>query len=261
MKDILETILIHKKLEVEQQKEAVTQDHLEKLLNSVSRSPISLRQNLQQSSSGIIAEFKRYSPSKGAINAEADPTIVIPAYEQNGAAALSILTDTKFFGGQLYDIQSARPLTHLPILRKDFIIDEYQLYQARIIGADAVLLIASILTKTQCRNLSQIAYNLGLEVLLEIHCEQELDYITDDIALIGINNRNLGTFNTDVKHSFDLSDKLPKNRTLVSESGISQPETISALKKVGFKGFLIGETFMKTISPGETLADFIRSIP
>ena len=170
------------------------------------------------------------------------------------------LTDTPFFGGSLHDIAIARPLTKRPILRKDFIIDEYQLYQTRIIGADAVLLIAAALTPKKCRALAAKAHELELEVLLEIHREEELDYINENIDMIGINNRNLGSFHTDVENSFRLIGKLPREMVKVSESGISDPEKIKALHDVGFDGFLIGETFMKTENPGDTLQQFIRKL-
>ena len=254
MTDILDEIIAHKQFEIEQQKAAI---HQELLINNCNAPMprISMRACLSASPSGIIAEFKRRSPSKGWIKENAQADIIPPAYE--AASALSILTDEKFFGGNLKDIRTVRSKVQLPILRKDFIIDEYQLYQARIVGADAILLIAAALRKEQCRMLAAKAHELGLEVLLEIHSEQELEYIEDNIDMVGVNNRNLGTFHTDVENSFRLAEKLPKEILLVSESGISSPQTVRQLRAAGFRGFLIGENFMKAPQPGDALKEFI----
>ena len=184
----------------------------------------------------------------------------MPDYIAAGASALSILTDEKFFGGSLKDIRTARPLVNIPILRKDFIIDEYQLFQAKIVGADAILLIAAALEADQCHALAAKAHELGLEVLLEIHTAEELPFINKEIDMVGINNRNLGTFFTDVENSFRLAGQLPQDALLVSESGISDPETVKRLRKAGFRGFLIGETFMKTQQPGQQLKEFINDL-
>lgn len=259
MKDILSEIIANKRFEVDIQKQAISIEQLEEGLHDLPPTR-SMRQALANSPTGIIAEFKRRSPSKGWIKEEARPEEIVPAYAAAGASALSILTDEKFFGGSLRDIRTARPLVDLPILRKDFIIDEYQLYQARIVGADAVLLIAAALTQDRCRELAAKAHELGLEVLLEIHRADELPYITKEIDMVGINNRNLGTFHTDVENSFQLAGQLPKETLLISESGISDPETVKRLHRAGFRGFLIGETFMRTSSPGNTLKEFITSI-
>lgn len=261
-KDILETIIAHKREEVARQRALVPDEALEKELENTGdlSEKISMRQHLEMSKSGIIAEFKRRSPSKGWINEQADAGAIPQAYQQNGASALSILSDETFFGGTLDDIRKARPTVTLPILRKDFIIDRYQLLQAKAVKANAVLLIAAALTPETCRHLAEEAKKLGLEVLLELHAERELDYINDNADMIGINNRNLGTFHTDTKNSLRLADKLPKNFTLVSESGISSPDTIRQLRQAGFKGFLIGETFMKTVSPGDTLFRLIQAV-
>ena len=181
-------------------------------------------------------------------------------YQANGAAALSILTDTPYFGGSAEDLIAARPQIDIPILRKDFTIDEFQLYESRAIGADAVLLIAAALPLARCRELAATAHRLGLEVLLEIHSEKELDYISDEVDMIGVNNRNLGTFDTRVGNSFRLAGQLPQDRLLVSESGISDPETVKKLREAGFRGFLIGENFMKTADPGYGLDTFIKTL-
>ncbi len=259
MKDILSEIIANKRFEVDLQKQAIS---IEQLQEGISETSIvrSMKQALASSSSGIIAEFKRRSPSKGWIKEEARPEDILPAYVSGGASALSILTDEKFFGGSLKDIRTARPLTDVPVLRKDFIIDEYQLYQAKIVGADAVLLIAAALEQHKCQELTEQAHQLGLEVLLEIHSAEELSYINNQIDMIGINNRNLGTFFTDVENSFRLAGQLPQDAVLVSESGISDPAIVKRLRNAGFKGFLIGETFMKTPQPGDTLQSFIKDI-
>ncbi len=259
MKDILSEIIAHKRKEVELQKQAISIEQLSEGIDDLLPAR-SMKQAIASSPTGIIAEFKRRSPSKGWIKENARPEEIVPAYAVSGASAVSILTDEMFFGGTLRDIHTARPLVNLPILRKDFVIDEYQLYQARIVGADAVLLIAAVLERTQCRTLADKAHELGLEVLLEIHSAEELPYIYKGIDMVGINNRNLGSFHTDVANSFRLAEQLPQDTVLVSESGISQPATVSRLHDAGFRGFLIGETFMRTEKPGETLKEFILQI-
>lgn len=259
MKDILSEIIANKRFEINLQKQAVS---IGQLQEGITEFPVvySMKQALASSTSGIIAEFKRRSPSKDWIKEEARPEEIVSDYAAAGAAALSILTDEKFFGGSLKDIRIARPFVQIPILRKDFIIDEYQLYQAKIVGADAVLLIAAALEKEKCQELTEEAHALGLEVLLEIHSVEELPYINEEIDMIGINNRNLGTFFTDVENSFRLAEQLPQDTILISESGISDPEIVKRLRAAGFQGFLIGETFMKTPLPGETLRNFLQSI-
>lgn len=258
--DILEEIIAYKRKEIVRQKQAFGMELIEELAGEEERPTLSMSQSLIRSPFGIIAEFKRKSPSKGWIKEEGTPEEIPVQYAENGASALSILTDEHFFGGNLKFIKIARPLVQCPILRKDFIIDSYQLYQARAVGADAVLLIAAALTTDECGYLAAKAHELSLEVLLEIHNEKELEYINKDIDMIGINNRNLGTFHTDVETSFRLAEILPKDKPLISESGISQPETIRRLRQAGFKGFLIGEAFMKTPVPGKTLQNLIRTL-
>lgn len=259
MKDILSEIIANKRFEVDFQKQTIS---IRQLQDGISDTPPSrsMKQALISSSSGIISEFKRRSPSKGWIYQEACPEEIVPSYAAAGASAVSILTDEKFFGGSLKDIRTARPLTEIPILRKDFIIDEYQLYQAKIVGADAVLLIAAALSQEKCCELAEKAHALGLEVLLEIHSSEELPYINSHIDMIGINNRNLGSFFTDVENSFRLAGQLPQDAILVSESGISDSEVVQRLRTAGFRGFLIGETFMKTRHPGEVLKDFLQKL-
>ena len=259
MKDILSEIIANKRFEVDLQKQSISLEQLQNSLETTVKQR-SLKEALKSSSSGIIAEFKRRSPSKGWINRKAQAEDIVPGYANAGASAVSILTDEKFFGGNLKDIKDARPLIDIPILRKDFIVDEYQLYQAKIIGADAVLLIAAALKKEELHALAAKAHELGLEVLLEIHSVEELKYINANMDVIGINNRNLGTFFTDVENSFRLAEQLPSDAVLVSESGISDPTTVKRLQKAGFKGFLIGENFMKTDNPELALKSFIEDL-
>ena len=243
-KDILEEIISHKHEEIER---------------LCAKKP-SLREALLQSETGIIAEFKRRSPSKGWIKEEGRADVIPLAYQQNGAAALSILTDEHYFGGSDDFIRMARQSgVTLPILYKNFVIDEAQLYAAAFCGASAVLLIAACLTKVQCKSLMDKAHTLGLEVLLEMHSEPELEYAELGPDLCGINNRNLGSFVTDVENSFRLAELLPKDAVKVSESGISDPATVRALRSSGFRGFLIGENFMKTPDPGLALREFISA--
>lgn len=241
------------------QQEAVSLDQLIRLTENLPEGR-SMKQALAASPHGIIAEFKRHSPSKGWIHQEADSAVIPPAYEKAGAAALSILTDTPFFKGSLKDIRTARPLVQLPILRKDFIISPYQIYQAKAVQADAILLIAAALTPAECRTLAHTAHELHLEVLMEIHHERELDCLNEDVDIVGVNNRNLGTFHTDPGNSFRLASLLPHDVLKVSESGLSSPALLRKLRDAGFRGFLIGETFMRTYNPGRALSDFIQSL-
>lgn len=263
MKDILEEIVAWKRKEVEQQKYDLPARELYAIVDRIMSDGIksrSMSQQLKDDPYGIISEFKRKSPSKGWIKEEGRADVIPASYAQNGAAALSILTDEKYFGGSLKFIQTARPTVDIPIMRKEFIIDEYQLFQARRVGADAVLLIAADLKKEEVKSLAAIAHELKLEVLLELHAEHELDYAELDVDMIGINNRNLGTFHTDVQNSFDMASKLPAEKVKVSESGISNPETIKRLRKVGYRGFLMGEHFMKAANPGLALKEFIEEL-
>jgi indole-3-glycerol phosphate synthase len=260
--DILDTITANRRKEVAQQKEAVPLDKLN--TQSFEHPVCSMREALVNSSSGIIAEFKRKSPSKGWIFPDAKVDEVVPAYESGGASACSVLTDMVFFGGSLDDICRARELVRLPLLRKDFMVDEYQIYEARAMGADAILLIASVLTSAECLQFARKTHELGMEVLLEIHREDELNCLNPYIDMLGVNNRNLGTFETSVENSFRLLEQIKREigenadaPLLVSESGLSDIQTVLKLREVGFRGFLIGEMFMKTPNPGRTLNDFI----
>ncbi len=263
MRDILDEIVTHKRIEVARQKEEVPPSVLyarvERLLEC-GAAKHSMCGSLAESPYGIIAEFKRKSPSKGWIHADTTPMEVVPVYARNGASALSILTDEEYFGGSMDYIRQVRPDVSIPILRKDFIVDEYQLFQSKDIGADAVLLIAADLTQRECAQLNKTAHELQLEVLLEIHSPNEIDYVTPEVDMVGVNNRNLGTFHTDVQNSFDLVHLLPEEKLKVSESGISDPAIIRSLREVGFRGFLIGECFMKDNDPGLALSNFIQKI-
>lgn len=258
MANILDKIIANKKIEVEKQKAVTSISQLERRITAT---PVcSFREALTSSSTGIIAEFKRRSPSRDWIFKDAKVEDVIPLYSQNGASAISVLTDMDFFGGSLADLEKARELTNTPLLRKDFMVDEYQLYQAKVAQASAILLIASALTVEETKRLATKAKKLGLDVLLEIHNEQELGHINDKVDVVGVNNRNLGTFVTDIQISFDLVDKIPNEFIKISESGISQPQTVKDLQAVGYKGFLMGENFMKTSNPGKALEEFIKQL-
>jgi len=216
---------------------------------------------LAEDSSGIIAEYKRKSPSKGIINGVSSIQEVTEGYLKAGVAAQSILTDTDFFGGMNEDLLTARTInTSVPILRKDFIVDEFQIVESKALGADVILLIAACLTKEELKSFGALAKNLGLSVLYEVHTQQELDKIELDNKIIGINNRNLKTFEVDLEHSIQLASQIPSSCIKVSESGISNPQTILDLKQHGFKGFLIGENFMKTANPGLACTDFIQQL-
>lgn len=257
--DILSTIIANKREEVERAKSQCSIAGLEQR-KYFRRKTISLRQALlDEKSTGIIAEFKRQSPSKGIINATADVTEVTGAYTAYGAACLSVLTDEFFFGGKNEDLLAARVNT-IPILRKDFIIDEYQLIEAKSIGADVVLLIAACMTPQRLRELAIFAGKLNLEVLLEIHNEAELGHICDEVQLVGINNRDLKTFTVDIGRSIQLARKIPVDKIRIAESGISNVETIMELKAHFFKGFLIGENFMRTQDPGLAFKNFAEQL-
>jgi indole-3-glycerol phosphate synthase len=220
----------------------------------------SFKAALKHSTTGIIAEFKRKSPSKGFIHEGAKVEDIVAGYEQAGATAVSVLTDAGYFGGSLDDLATARRLIHLPILRKDFIIEAYQICEAKLYGADVVLLIAAALSKGQTVELTAFAHHLGLEVLLEIHHAGELDYIHAPVDVVGVNNRDLGSFVTDVQTSLQLAEKLPPNMVRISESGISSSETVKRLQQAGFNGFLMGENFMKHPQPAVALQHFINAL-
>lgn len=260
MKDILGEIVAHKKVEVVNRKSIIPLNHLERIIEQMPLVHHSLFEALSSSSSGIISEFKRKSPSKGFINENVRIEDVVPDYEKNGASALSILTDEKFFGGTLDDLRMARKLASIPVMRKEFIVSEYQILEAKAAGADAILLIAAAISRDECDRFTKLANELNLDVLLELHNENEIEYVTQLNRLIGINNRNLGTFMTDLQKSFRMIDLLPKNALLVSESGISSPVIVRELRDAGYRGFLIGENFMKDMDPGKSLGEFIKEL-
>ncbi len=225
------------------------------------RQPVSLKEQLlQPGATGIIAEFKRKSPSKGDINANADVVTVTTGYAAAGATALSVLTDTNFFGGQNSDLQTAQKNNTIPVLRKDFIVDEYQLIEAKSIGADVVLLIAACLSEKLALRLSKFAKSLGMEILMEVHTGKELQKVNDFVDIVGVNNRNLKDFSVDIHRSVELSDTIPDEFVKISESGMSNPENIKKLKQYGFRGFLIGETFMKHAHPEQACREFISRL-
>ncbi len=255
---ILEEIIINKKQEVELLKKQFTTADLEKR-EFFGRKVLSFKDFLLNRS-GVIAEFKRKSPSKGIINADADVAETTLAYNNAGASALSVLTDEKFFGGSNENLLKARRVNEIPVLRKDFIIDEFQIVEAKSIGADIILLIASNLEIEQNKRLAKFAKSLGLNVLLEVHNKEELKFINEFIDAVGVNNRNLNTFTVDVNTSLNLVKDIPNDFLKISESGIYKPETIKMLKSAGFQGFLIGENFMREANPGEACKKFIEEL-
>lgn len=257
--NILDTIIRYKKQELQKAKAAVSLKDLERSAY-FSRETFSLKHFLDdQSRTGIIAEFKRKSPSKGIFNPGAKPADITKAYSEGGASGLSILTDEYFFAGKNEDLEQARE-NPIPILRKDFIIDEYQVVEAKSIGADVILLIAACLEPDEVKSLASFAKNLSLEVLLEIHDESELLHLCDEIDVVGVNNRDLKTFTVDINRSIDLSKKIPPGKVKISESGISDVSTIILLKEHGFKGFLMGEIFMKQQDPAIAFARFVHQL-
>ena len=259
MQNILEQIIEYKKGEVAAAMAAMPATVLMKS-PQMERPTISLKKRLMEATRpGIIAEFKRRSPSKGLINGEARVEVVTRAYTDGGASCLSVLTDSHFFGGILDDLKTARA-NQVPILRKDFMIEEYQILEARAAGADIILLIAACLSAKRVRELAAYAKKLGLEVLLELHTEQELDRICDDVDMVGINNRNLKTFEVDIQHSIRLLGMLPTDRPAIAESGINDVAVTEQLFKAGFKGFLIGEYFMKNTDPAAAFNQYIQSL-
>lgn len=256
---ILDKIVADKRIEVDYLKKNVPLEDVKKLASGLGMG-LSLKKSLLNSKTGIISEFKRKSPSLGFINEKADVAEVVKSYEAAGCSGISVLTDLNYFGGTIGDLKTAKSIVKCPVLRKDFMIDPYQLYVSKIIGADVILLIAASLTLDEAYDLGELAHELGMEVLLEIHNEEELDYISRFTDIVGVNNRNLKTFKTDVQISFDLAKHIPADRVKISESGLSDPLTVRALRDAGYNGFLIGETFMKITKPGEALSSFIKQL-
>ncbi len=257
--NILDQIIARKREEIADQKLLVSESALQQM--PFFKAPVlSMSSYLTMpGKTGIIAEFKRKSPSKGIINNTATVKDVTAAYSAHGASGLSVLTDTDFFGGTLQDLTTAR-LHETPILRKDFMVDPYQIIEAKAYGADVILLIAACLTPLAVKELTNVAKDIGLEVLLEIHTSDELEHVCDGIDMVGINNRNLKTFEVDLAHSIALAKMLPAHLPKIAESGISKVSTILELKKEGFDGFLIGENFMKTSDPAAAFEAFVADL-
>lgn len=259
--NILDQIVADKQKEVQERKDLYPVKLLEQSIY-FGGNPVSLKKYIRRADKmGIIAEIKRKSPSKGVINPKVSIERTSIGYMQAGASGLSVLTDTKYFGGKSEDLSEARKFNFCPILRKDFILEEYQIIEAKSIGADVILLIAAILTPSKVRSLAAFAHTLGLEVLLEVHSEKELqDFICPEVDLLGVNNRNLDTFETTVETSRNLASQIPDDFVKVSESGINDPQVVSDLMDHGFEGFLIGEYFMQHGTPSAACGSFIRQI-
>jgi indole-3-glycerol phosphate synthase len=255
--NILDKIVQQKLAEVVIQKELVPIPQLMEQAN-FKRTCFSAKESIRKpGASGVIAEFKRQSPSKGVINGRAKPQEVVKAYQQAGVSMVSVLTDEVFFGAQTRDFELARKTLSIPLLRKEFIVDAYQIYQSKAMGADVILLIAAILTPQRCKDFAFIAKDLGMEVLLELHDESELDHVNQYVDLVGINNRNLKDFSVDTDRSIQLAAKLPADLIRVAESGLDSEEVVQKMKANGFQAFLMGEHFMKTDSPGNACKQFI----
>ena len=260
MNNILNEIIAKRKQTVSQLKQIIPMEGWE-MMPDYSKKTISLKKILESgNTTGIIAEYKRASPSKGIINDRADVNNVTGDYELYGAAALSILTEPIFFGGDNDDLINAAITATIPILRKDFIFDKYQITESKALGADVILLIAACLKPNEVKDLAIFAKHLKLEVLLEIHGEEELEHICDEIDFVGVNNRDLKTFTVDINRSIELGKRIPADKIKISESGIDSPGTIKILKEAGYKGFLIGEYFMKEKNPGKAFERFVHQL-
>jgi indole-3-glycerol phosphate synthase len=258
--NILDKIVAHKHLEIAERSAKTPIGVLEQS-PYFTRRTYSLRDSLlNPARTGIIAEFKRRSPSKGDINILADVATVTKGYAQAGASGLSILTDEQFFGGSNTDLKAGREANQIPVLRKDFIVHDYQVYEARAIGADVILLIAECLDAAALRSLAQRAKSLGLEVLMEVHSSDQLAKLCPEVDVVGVNNRNLKTFEVSVQTSLELFEQIPDDFLKISESGINKPQTILELKQVGFQGFLIGEYFMSDTQPELRFAEFVQHL-
>lgn len=258
--NILQVIVNQKKVEIEAAKSKTSVEQL-KNMPLFKRSAISMSENIRSAdSSGIIAEFKRHSPSKKWINQYADPVEVVSAYANAGAAGSSVLTDEQFFKGSLDDFSAVRKAVEIPLLRKEFIVDPYQVYESKAYGADTILLIAAILTPKEVGQMTELAHELNMEVLLELHTEDELGHVHSEVDMVGINNRDLKTFKVDIEQSARMAEKINVKIIKIAESGIDSLETINYFKGFGFDGFLIGERFMRSDDPGESFKKFINSI-
>lgn len=257
---ILERITDYKRKEVAARKAIIPTKILEQFPLFETKG-ISISNSLKKSGFRIIAEHKRKSPSKSVINDQALVDEVVEGYERAGAAGISLLTDTKFFGGSLDDLSLARKSVSIPILRKEFIVDPYQIIEAKAYGADVILLIAACLPNEEIKSFSELAKSIGLEILLEVHNEEELRRsLLPSIDVIGVNNRNLKTFEVSIETSISLASKIPDSFLKITESGLNSPKELISLKQAGYQGFLMGERFMKTDNPGEALSQFITSL-
>jgi len=255
--DILARIVAHKRAMLPQRR-ALLPPALLEAMPHFARTPLSLASPLREGKgTGMITEFKRRSPSKGTINDRCLAPAVAAGYARHGASAISVLTDEVFFGGTAEDLLAVREVVGIPLLRKDFIVDEYQILEAKALGADLILLIAACLTPAEVRRMAGFAGSLGLETLLELHAEEELGHVCDEVALVGINNRDLRTFAVDVERSLRMAARLPSDRVLVAESGIDSPGQVRLFRDNGFRGFLVGERFMRADDPAEAFRDFM----
>jgi indole-3-glycerol phosphate synthase len=255
--DILARIVAHKRAMLPLRRILLPPAALE-AMPGFGRARVSLADALREGrGSGIIAEFKRRSPSKGTINDRCEAAVVAAGYARHGASAVSVLTDEVFFGGTAEDLMAVREAVGIPLLRKDFIVDEYQILEARALGADLVLLIAACLTPSEVRRLAAFAGSLGLETLLELHAEEELGHVCDEVDLIGINNRDLRTFSVDMDRSLRMAERLSGHQPLVAESGIDSPGQVRLFRDHGFRGFLMGERFMREADPAEAFRAFM----
>jgi indole-3-glycerol phosphate synthase len=260
MNNILENIVKERKRTIKKLKRIISEEQWE-MLPLFQKKCISLKKALlKKNTAGIIAEFKRASPSKGIINANVDVFDVVLDYQMNGAAGISILTEPVFFEGNNDDILTLAGSLTIPVLRKDFIVDEYQIVETKALGADVVLLIAAVLTKLETQRFTKLAHELGMEVILEIHNEMESEWISDEIDIVGVNNRDLKTFTVDINRSVELSERIPGNKIRISESGIDDIATIRLLQQHGFNGFLMGDKFMKEKNPGKAFKNFTEKL-
>jgi indole-3-glycerol phosphate synthase len=258
--NVLEQIIANKKRETEELKNKAPVHRLEKSKYFQRETYAMSEFILSKTKTGIIAEFKRRSPSKGVMNSHSTVEEVTTGYFRSGASGLSILTDTAFFGGSSSDLMRARRLNSIPILRKDFIIDEYQVIETKAIGADVVLIIAAALSREKAKNLSRLARSFGLQVLLEVHNSRELGHLNEFVNMIGVNNRNLGTGVVDTETSVQMAEDIPEGFIKISESGITTPLIMNKLRNCGFQGFLIGERFMREPDPAVAFSEFVNQI-
>ena len=261
MNTILERIVANRRAEVSNLKKTLPLSEIKNRIDFGYKCNSLRKALIAEGASGIIAEFKRKSPSKGIIDDILLPAIVTKGYSDAGASGLSVLTEEKYFGGFSKDLSAAREVNpDVPILRKDFMVDEYQIYESRMLKADVILLIASVLDKSEIYEFTSIAHELGMEVLLELHDEIEIEKIDDRVDMIGINNRNLADFSVNIERSLKLLEKLPQKAMKMSESGLSDPKLVNQLRNKGFGGFLMGENFMKANDPAKACRDFIQSL-